>query len=399
MATTHTTPSLADTSRTSIMGDLRTYDRDAKVTAAICSEDGVDITWQDGKQGFFHAIWLRDNCACTICRHPLTMERTFDASDLDLEIEVAAAEPTPDGQLKIFWPNNGHVSHFDAGWLRAHSYDDESRMARRSAPVLWDRNLEDDLPQHDFHSIIQDDQSLLHWLLDLRTYGVAIITNTPKETGQVEQLAGRVGFARPTNFGSVFDVISMQNPNSSAYTSYELPLHTDLPARELQPGLQMLHGIKCEATGGQSILADGFNLSEVLRAEAPECFEILSRELASFRFLDNVVDYNTRFPIINLDEWGQIKELRYNSWILSPLDLPRDRVPAFYQALKAFAKLTKRVDLQVVLRLQAGEVMTFDNRRVLHARRPFDAASGDRILQGTYVDTDEVLSRIDVLQR
>ena len=29
----------------------------------------------------------------------------------------------------------------------------------------------------------------------------------------------------------------------------------------------------------------------------------------------------------------------------------------------------------------------------------FDAASGDRILQGTYVDTDEVLSRIDVLQR
>ena len=207
MAKTDPTPTAANTNRASIMGDLRAYDHVARVTAASCSEGGLDVTWQDGKQSFFHAIWLRDNCPCTMCRHPLTMERTFDASELDLEIEVAAAEATADGQLKINWPGGDHVSHYDAGWLGAHSYDDESRTARRPARTLWDRSFREKLPRHDFHSIIREDQSLLRWLLDLRNYGVAIVTDTPKKTGQVERLAGRVGIARSTNFGNVFDII------------------------------------------------------------------------------------------------------------------------------------------------------------------------------------------------
>ncbi|WP_206326411.1 TauD/TfdA family dioxygenase, partial [Pseudomonas viridiflava] len=48
---------------------------------------------------------------------------------------------------------------------------------------------------------------------------------------------------------------------------------------------------------------------------------------------------------------------------------------------------------------QAGRVVVLDNRRTLHARNAFDPATGVRHFQGSYVDRDELLSRILVLQR
>lgn len=49
-------------------------------------------------------------------------------------------------------------------------------------------------------------------------------------------------------------------------------------------------------------------------------------------------------------------------------------------------------------RLEEGECVVFDNRRVLHARRAFDASQGERWLKGAYVDDDVFFSRLRVLQ-
>jgi len=40
-----------------------------------------------------------------------------------------------------------------------------------------------------------------------------------------------------------------------------------------------------------------------------------------------------------------------------------------------------------------------DTRRVLHGRAAFDPSTGRRHLQGCYVDRDQLLSRIRVLER
>jgi gamma-butyrobetaine dioxygenase len=61
--------------------------------------------------------------------------------------------------------------------------------------------------------------------------------------------------------------------------------------------------------------------------------------------------------------------------------------------------MTREERFRVLFRLGAGDMSTFDNRRVLHARSAFDPTSGDRHLQGCYIDTDELLSRIRVLRR
>jgi hypothetical protein len=47
--------------------------------------------------------------------------------------------------------------------------------------------------------------------------------------------------------------------------------------------------------------------------------------------------------------------------------------------------------------MQEGECVIFNNRRVLHGRKAFDAEGGERWLKGAYVDTDVLMSRWRVL--
>ena len=44
------------------------------------------------------------------------------------------------------------------------------------------------------------------------------------------------------------------------------------------------------------------------------------------------------------------------------------------------------------------DIFSFNNRRVLHGRTAFDASSGDRHLQGYYMDRDEIIGRLNFLK-
>lgn len=74
-------------------------------------------------------------------------------------------------------------------------------------------------------------------------------------------------------------------------------------------------------------------------------------------------------------------------------------MPALYHAYRRFIELSREPRFQFRRRLNEGELWCFDNRRSLHARDAFDPTSGVRHLQGCYVDRDELLSRILVLER
>ena len=69
-----------------------------------------------------------------------------------------------------------------------------------------------------------------------------------------------------------------------------------------------------------------------------------------------------------------------------------------YRALRAFGRLLRLGPLRAALRLQPGDVMCFDNYRLLHGRAEFDPNSGPRHLQGCYVDRDDFLSRLRALE-
>jgi len=222
------------------------------------------------------------------------------------------------------------------------------------------------------------------------------ISATPEAT---IALAERIGFLRRTNFGTTFEVVNRPDPNNLAYTAEHLPLHTDLPNQEVPPGYQFLHCIANEAKGGGSIFADGFAIAEDLRAEDPDAFALLSSVPIPFRFHDAEADIRVRRPVVTLDGDGRLAEIRYNAHIAAAFDMPADIMAGYYRAYRTYMERTRRQDYVVSLKLEAGEMVVFDNRRILHGRERFDPNTGYRHLHGCYVDRGEFASRLRVLAR
>jgi gamma-butyrobetaine dioxygenase len=71
----------------------------------------------------------------------------------------------------------------------------------------------------------------------------------------------------------------------------------------------------------------------------------------------------------------------------------------YNRAYRAYLRLVQAPRYQATFRLRPGEMMVFDNRRVLHGREAFDPNSGPRHLHGFYVSRDAVRSRLRLLAR
>ncbi len=357
------------------------------------------VDWDDGHVSAFHWVWLRDNCGCPDCTHPVTLERMVDILSWPEDIHPESLSLAGDGALEIVWSDGGHVSRFGPGWLRAHCYSADAHAARRRALLPWGAELGNDLPAMRCADVMDGDAGVLTWLRHLRDRGIAMVRGVPVDEGRVKRVAERIGPVRGTNFGAVFDVVSMPKPNSNAYTALPLPPHTDLPYREQEPGYLFLHCLHNEATGGDSLLVDGFRIAQALRDDDPDSFETLCRVRFSFGFKDELTDFHLRVPVIALDEYGDLREIRFNQFTAAPFDVAGDQMPAAYRAWRRFAALTTDRRFLLRLRLRSGDLISFDNRRVLHARTAFDPASGRRHLQGCYVDREEADCRLRVLER
>ncbi|KPN88009.1 gamma-butyrobetaine dioxygenase [Pseudomonas nunensis] len=379
--------------------DFRTYPLISALTAVQTLADQVQVTWADGRVSPFHHQWLRDNCPCPLCVYSVTREQVLEIVDVAEDLTPSAAHLEADGCLHVDW-QDGHLSRFDPGWLRAHAYDDESRAERRAAKpksLLWKSDLQ--LPVFDYQALMNDNHALLQWLLAVRDIGLTQVRGVPTEPGSLKLIAQRISFIRESNFGVLFNVQSKADADSNAYTAFNLPLHSDLPTRELQPGLQFLHCLVNDAEGGESIFVDGFAIAEALRVESPESFQALCEIPVEFRNKDRHSDYRCLAPIIALDALGQVSEIRMANFLRGPFDASIDDMPKLYRAYRRFIAMTREARFRVMTRLNPGELWCFDNRRTLHARNAFDPATGARHFQGCYVDRDELLSRILVLQR
>ena len=364
------------------------------------ADEYLTVHWDNGQSSDFHYLWLRDNCPCAQCVTALTREQMFEICDVPLDIKATSAAISAENRLLVHWDFDNHQSLYHPGWLKAHCYSEEAREQRKLLPKIWNQQrISRELPRHSVAGIMQHDDDLLAWLRDLRDYGISLVSEVDTSGTALKAVAERIAFIRETNFGTLFEVKAKANSNSLAYTNLRLPLHTDLPTRELQPGLQFLHCLVNDASGGESILVDGFKIAEHMRMHHPEDFIALSTLSMSFYNKDKDSDYRFKGPALVLDSSGAVVEVRLANFLRGPLDIPADQVVSLYSAYRCFMKLTRESQFQYFHRLNAGDLLVFDNRRVLHARNAFDLQQGERHLQGCYIDRDELLSRIRVLER
>ncbi|WP_404375367.1 TauD/TfdA family dioxygenase [Vreelandella aquamarina] len=373
------------------MSELTPYEHGPALSDATLTDSGLALSWQDGTQTALPLLWLRDHCACAECRHPQTRERLY----LPLEdIEQAPSVTLAEGHLYLQW-QDGHISAFHSGWLY---------QRRPEAPVLsalpaqqpWRDNF---FPERIRHADFLTPAGEKAWLTAMLRDGLALVTEAPLVEEEVSRLAERIGPQRATNFGARFDVRSKPNPNNAAYTAVGLPLHIDLPNWRQPPDIQLLYCLQNEASGGESLFADGARVVKALREQDPEALVLLSETPIDFRFQDDTHDIAVKAPVITLDSQGELVEIRLNNWIRDTLHLPAEKMAAWYRAYKVLWQLFHSHAHQLEFTLEPGQMVAFDNRRVLHGRREFDPNSGARHLQGTYLDRDMLASRLRVLAR
>jgi gamma-butyrobetaine dioxygenase len=348
-----------------------------------------------GQRHAIHPIWLRERCQDASTLDLRTGQRLQDPSDLDPQLALIAVTQIEPGVIRIRF-SDGHEADFlerdilAEAALPAGDHD-------LPAPRLWNSTLQ--LSRRARWSSQPSDEELADWLAQFLELGFVIFTQVPTQPGAILRVASAFGFTRETNFGALFDVRSIPEASDLAYTALALDPHTDNPYRCPVPGVQLLHCLVNETSGGLSTLVDGFAAAEALRARDAEAFRLLSQTPVRFRYRDATTDLVASAPPIELDVTGRVQAVHFSPRLdFVPLQ-PPVQLASYYRARRAFDHLLRSPEFEIRFLLNAGELVMMDNRRLLHGRTGFDPAEGLRHLQGCYIDIDGPRSLYRLLRR
>lgn len=342
--------------------------------------------------------------------------------------------------LEITWKYQNTKTYYNIHWLQERVYGKElstkaSEVTTRNA-ITKIQNHQDPMQHFSFSLLSQDSEFIFQLLHSIVQNGAALVTDAPTISTGPEASVRTIGqwlsgstLSHGALYGDLFQVQSLPDAINIAYTNVSLPPHIDLGYYESPPGLQLLHCISNDAIGGESILIDAMAAANEFRQLCPDLFEILVKCPATFVKQREGVDmvYYRPHIVVQNDE---IVGVNWSPPFEGPLQLvPPHLVEDYYVAYCAFQKM---LDTQVPLehgqhalsldlcqnlheyakeytwerRLEPGDVLVFNNRRMLHGRREFsmldhyDQSTGfGRHLTGGYTNIDETLSRYRVFLR
>ena len=358
------------------------------------------VDWSDGFKSKYNFLWLRDNCPSEV--HPTARERTFNLLDVSEDIHPKNYSLNSEGNLEIEWSEGGHKSVYERDWLRHNCYSLKHSREYVSPYRIWDKSMQDTFTdiQIDYSEIISSDDGLKKWLQQLHFFGISIVKNAPTDVNSGFDILKNISHTRETFFKTPFEVIDIPNPNNSAYTAAGLRNHIDLPYYEIAPGYQFLHCLINNATGGESVAVDGFKVIDYLKNNHPNDYDVILN--TSVKFVNR--DYTTNTirvmhkPIITLDHNNDYNDIRFSVAYMGVMDCHPDQMDHFYSAYRKLLSLLHDQRFEINFRMQAGDIFSFNNRRVLHGRKEYDANSGERHLQGYYMDRDEILGRLNYIE-
>jgi len=359
----------------------------------------LTIEWIEGGVSEFASLWLLDNRREDRDAH--SGQRLVDVSDLPESPQIRSAVAS-DGALRIEWEGESPAASFDIAWLAAHAYgrsaprpEQQRRLWLEAAPLDARR----DFARVSLALLRASPEARLAWLTRLLQDGLGFLEEVPTTESTILEVAPLVGRVLETNYGDIFDVRSIPQPENLAYSDRGLGLHTDNPYREPVPGFQVLHALVVSSDGGDSLFADGFAIAEHLRASAPEAFAQLTATAVPFHYRSGDAELRAERPLIQLSVHGEVTAVHYNSRSIAPLNLNARDAPRFYSAYRRLATLLRDPRFQLRTRLDAGTLVVFDNQRILHGRTAFSSARYPRHLRGCYLARDSVHSETALLRR
>lgn len=298
------------------------------------------------------------------------------------------------------------------------------------------------------------DCGLFALLRSIFTDGAAVMTNVPSKSiiddsgssiSPVEVVGKAIGGGRLSHgalYGDIFHVKSIPSAHNIAYTSQHLAPHQDLAYYESPPGIQLLHcvGVSPTLVGAESVLIDGMAAAERLRHLAPDYFRTLATCPATFVKQRDGACMTYQRPHIVLKEDGsgqdcidrEIVGVNWSPPFEGPISIRQDLVSSYFRAYAAFEYMLDNslplppprdhllsqaeihefasysVENTWLYQLRPGQMLVFNNLRMLHGRRGFaddsDAmpevdvgAKPIRHLVGAYTNIDDTLCQYRVL--
>lgn len=420
-------------------------ERAFQVQHALAAPGHVDLSFGDGSAFRFHSLWLRDSCrdqshimadagerilstspVVIGLRNPRVKEAFAEIDKLHVHWEDASVKcSTFSGEFlrsyahKVAKPlneiaiNEDIIAETGDEWLSPYGEFPITKAPSSDSMHLWGSTSEPEFPVFNYHELA-DVNVNLNMLKAILQVGLVKVRGAPLDQGVAalhDFCVARVGTMQkdPAREESNWKITHREGAKSISYNpSLRLSNHTDqsVPPHGT-PGLLLTmlyqHGY------GNNTVVDGFAVAKALRDEDPKAYELLasygvnaerdfiaSRVDASQTHTQSLV-VSCKNPIFLTDAQGDLVRIQYNEVFRMPSQLPFDVFPEWYAALEKFVSLIHNPAFERSVPMQTGEMLIFQNWRVLHGRAGHQ--SPDRTLVGGTVTREAFVSKARQLMR
>ena len=354
--------------------------------SAAATADGVSVTFAGGTV-VLPGDWLRDNCPCDRCRIRQTDERRWQPWS-DTAAARADRVDVSDGSLAVQWSSGHESTYSPATWASI------ARAGRRGVYTarLWQKGYAIERFDHD--ETIADTVTQRRMFEAFRRDGAVVVTGSPTVPGTVIEYLRAIRLTlRDSSLGLIFDVKLDPAGYNIAFTAENVPPHNDNAQYAHPPSGQVLAMLVNDATGGNSVVVDGWSILHKLQAADPAAIEVLSRVEVGFRQYSVDADAFCRSPLVVRDRAGRFTHLRFSNQLMQPLEFDDPDLAEWYRAYRILGTMIADPANHVGFRLTAGDMLFVNGYRVLHARTEF-VPDGPRHLQDVYFDVDDVFGNL-----
>ena len=345
--------------------------------------DDLHVYFNNEREEIYPNIWLRDHARDEENWDKRSNQRKTFTATLDFNLKIKSAEILDNGKsIKIIWPDLEKPVTYSYEFLFNNSLNNKSKI---NSLKLWKENDLDDQIYIDFETV-QSNAGYKKFLKNLYQYGFSVVQNCKTEMSSVENIVNKIGYVRNSIFGGLWSFESNEDKADSAYTQEELRPHTDATYSNDAPGLQLLLCCEYKAKGGDSIMVDGFKIAEMIKKDNKELFDILSTINIKGSYIGDGVFLEAERPIFNLNSKKELFQVSFNNYDRAPFRFEKDLTIKFYEAIRTFDLMANSKEYQWRHILKPGELLIFNNWRVLHGRGSFD---GTRKISGCYINKED----------
>ena len=138
-------------------------------------------------------------------------------------------------------------------------------------------------------------------------------------------------------------------------------------------------------------MVDGFRVAHQLQQDDPILYAALGQIEVAGIYKGDGSNLQARRPILRHDHEGRLIQVTFNNYDRATMRLAEPQMTQLYSGIRYLDGRFNSANYQWRYQLKPGEMIVFDNWRVLHGRGAFQ---GKRKMAGAYINREDYLSSL-----